>query len=128
MSHCPSSFSSLRRSGSEKAPFSGLPEAEAVEVVLLAGALSRAHAPPRAASRRKLPTIACRVTVFSSIIYLPCKPLTKLQSETQEFRRRVTVVVGRQHAPAAPIERKRGDRGWRDLEPVEQVQRRPGAM
>src|SRR4051812_10939519 len=122
MTHCPSSFSSLRRSGSEKAPFNGLPEADAVEVVLLAGSLSRSHATPRPASRRKLPTIACRVTVCSSIIYLLCKPLTKLQSETQAFRHGVMVVIGCEHAPAAGPERQRGDRGWRNFESIEEVE------
>src|SRR3954454_6130526 len=107
MTHWPSSFSSLRRSGSEKAPFSGLPEAEAVEDVLLAGSLSRSHAAPMPASRRKLPTLACGVTVFRCLIYLRRRLLPKLQPEAQEFGRGVTVVVGRQHSPAARIERKR---------------------
>src|SRR3954464_14987699 len=109
MTHCPSSFSSFRRSGSENAPFSGFPEADAVEVVLLAGSLSRSQPAARPISRRKLPTIPKRVTVFSSIIYLLCKPLTKAPVRTQEFRRRVAVVIGCEDAPAARLERERGD-------------------
>src|SRR4051794_39910152 len=108
MTHCPSSFSSLSRSGSENGPLSGPPEADAVEVVLLAGSLSRSHAAPNVASRRRLPAIARRVGVGTAIIYLPCKllstPCLKLR-----IPRGLAVVVGRKYAPAAGAKRERGN-------------------